>query len=206
MNPSQRPHWFIRYTSPWLVFVPPIALYVILALPGWKAGWIAQNDRAAWIALRTIATAESVFRSDDLDGNKIQDYWTGDVESLRSFRFEGFPFIPEEFAAADAAPLGKLPIRRRPYHGYYFIALRQDDSVQPPEIYQQDTDGKAGKVHHRTGFAFCAYPVKPGVTGNYIYLSGSNYLLLSRPVKEQPVPTAWPPDPEMIHWNRCVGE
>jgi hypothetical protein len=137
----------------------------------------------------------------------VNDYWTGDVASLHFLSVNGasLKLIPEEFAAADANPIAKLPVPGKPYHGYYFLALDRDESVQPVEQYRQDTDGKAGKVHHRTKFAVCAYPVEPGVTGNYIYISGDSYNLLSTPALGQPIPKAWPPDTDALRWNRCPG-
>src|SRR5438876_8635612 len=104
-------------------------------------------------------SAEAEFRYKDVDGNGVEDFWTGDVAGLYRFGL-----IDREIAAADALPLFPRVPQPIPYMGYYFVAMEVDDSESPPEELRQDTDKKSGKVHHRSKFAFCAYPAEPGAS------------------------------------------
>jgi hypothetical protein len=124
---------------------------------------LENNEVQAQEALRSLQAAEENFRSNDADRNGVLDYWTGDVAGLHRYGL-----IPASLADADAAPLQTTSKPPVPFSGYYFIAL---DSLEPSgEIYRQDTDGKNGKVHHRSRFAFCAFPAHYGETGRYSWV------------------------------------
>jgi hypothetical protein len=124
---------------------------------------IEENELSAQKNLRSLIAAEEIFRSGDADRNGILDYWTGDVAELHRYQL-----IPAPLADADAAPLRPTSTMPVPASGYYFIAL---DSLEPSgELYRQDTDGKSGKVHHRSRFGFCAFPARYGETGRYSWI------------------------------------
>jgi len=183
-------------------------LSLCLALAALLTGWypnairdtLARNDRIAVTMLYTLRSAEADFREHDRDGNGIQDYWTGDVAGLHRFGL-----IERAVAEADAHPLVPLVPKPVPYHGYLFSVMVGDDTTTPPEPYAQETDRKSGKVHHRSKFAFCAYPAEPGVTGSTIYITHESYSGFSCPAKESSVPINWPKDTDTMKWNRCLG-
>ena len=175
----------------------------------------ASNELAAMKALVSLTQAEADFRVNDLDGNGVKDFWTGDVAGL--FRWKGIdsryrkglPLIERALAEADAAPIDRLVPRPVPYHGYYFVAFRDAGKEVDPEIrsYQQDTGGSPpmGKVHHLSKFAFCAYPAEYGVTGRRTFVIDENNspFISYEPDTRVEVTRIWPIDREYRkHW--CV--
>src|SRR4051812_8671692 len=65
-----------------LVFVGVVVLVVVIAIPVLLSSQRASNARNASASLKTIASAEADFRANDRDGNKVEDFWTGDVSGL----------------------------------------------------------------------------------------------------------------------------
>jgi hypothetical protein len=121
--------------------------------------------------LKTLTAAEADFRSNDRDGNGINDFWTGDVAGLHSLgapvgpgRSESIRLIPPEIARADAAHPGAVP-----HHGYFFVAMQTDENGIP---YRQVTDPRPGVKPERnlSKFAFCAYPAEYGRTGRFTFI------------------------------------
>ena len=130
---------------------------------------IASNEATAQQALKSIYRIQCDFRPNDLDRNRVIDFWTGDIASLYTLEADGVPIrlIEKDLALADAAPLKPMTREPIPYHGYFIIAMERDESdcIFPSEDYKQDTDGKTGKVHNTGRFAFCAFPASYGKTG-----------------------------------------
>jgi DUF2950 family protein len=123
---------------------------------------IPQIEEAVSAALKTIADAEADFRANDRDHNGANDFWTADVMGL----YDHGRLIPRELALADAAP--RIPLGRpSPYYGYFFVVLKIDRSVRPPEEYAQVTGNSSAKTGNLSKFAFCAYPANYGKTGTF---------------------------------------
>ena len=147
----------------------PLILVVVATFrgPALHEDWMRGNEWSASAALKTLATAEANFRSNDRDGNKVNDYWTADVTGLWHVK----QLIEREVAEADAAPLKALVDEPVPYHGYYFVALERDLYVAGAypgnEYYKGDTDNSGLKVHNPRRFGFCAYPAHDGWTGRW---------------------------------------
>jgi hypothetical protein len=146
-----------------------------------------ENERFASTALKTLSSAEADFRANDRDWNHVNDFWTGDVAGLYNVRPNDgsngpeIQLIPRVLAEADAAPVKPLCPKPVPYHGYFFMALGLDPSLEdmdgnplPPVSYRQDTDKKSGKVHSLSNFGFVAFPATPGETGKYFYIINEN--------------------------------
>src|SRR5205085_4832160 len=53
-----------------------------IAIPGLISSQRSSYERGASTSMKTLAVAESDFKVNDRDGNKINDYWTADVKSL----------------------------------------------------------------------------------------------------------------------------
>jgi hypothetical protein len=153
----------------------------------------AENERHASALLKTLATAEADFRANDRDRNGVHDFWTADVAGLRTYGL-----ISQEVADADARPLVPRPGGPVPCHGYFFVAMQWDDSETPPQDFRQDTDGKSGKVHNRSRFAFCAFPAQYRVTGGNTFIVNEGNTLRWRHTDGDPV-LHWPSDEEMRH-------
>ena len=129
---------------------------------------VTRNDSdVAYLALSEIISGEWVYFTTDRDNNGIKDFWTGDVAGLYHFGL-----VSRQIAEADALPINPLVSHPVPYHGYLFVALESDDSAKVPEPLKQDTDGKAGKVHHKQCFGFCAFPVSSKDISPWTYLRG----------------------------------
>jgi hypothetical protein len=146
--------------------------------------------------ITSLRSAQQEFREKDLDQNGIQDYWTGDLTRLFDLGL-----IPREIAEADAAPIRPIVDRPKPYHGYFFVTLKQDLSPGKPTELMQDTDGKNGKVHHRTMWGICAYPseaTKPPKR-TYLWCTGSEWTGLLGRYEDKPGPVRdWPAKKERI--------
>jgi hypothetical protein len=160
----------------------------------WRSRDQAQNERHASTALKMLSSAEADFRGNDRDVNGVNDFWTADVAGLYYVQAWGRPIalIPKEIADADASPLRATTKDPVPFHGYYFAALWSDESVTPPALYRQETDGKTGKVHNLTQFGFVAYPAEPDVSGKYIFVLNENNSLRMAHASEGPPPESWP--------------
>jgi len=187
-----------RVVTFWIAAVVAIALGLAFGVPAWRKHRIQENERAAFKAMQLLVTAEADFRANDRDGNKVNDFWTGDVAGLHFLSPGGLPLelIPKSLAEADAAPLvprGSGPV---PYKGYYFRALAADGSETPPEVYRQETDKTSGKVHHPSKFGFVAYPAEPGVTGTLVLVVNENITVFPKHI-DGPPPVNFPTDEEL---------
>ncbi len=158
------------------------------------------NEDLAASALKIIASAEASFRSDDRDGNGINDFWTGDVAGLYLLVPKGdrFPIraIGITLASADAAPLprdaGATPAPPLPRHGYWYRALRKDRSAPAPQEYAVDTSGAGGpKTFNRNRFGFVAYPAEYGVSGLRTLIINESTSVFWKDTQGEPVQD-WP--------------
>jgi hypothetical protein len=154
----------------------------------------ASNERNASYGLKTIASAQADFRGNDRDGNKIQDFWRGDVSGLYGARpaatEEMIKLIEISVAGADAAPLdgGPALVARDQYvvfapkAGYWYRALCHDD---------EDPDAL-----DRQRFAACAYPAFYPKSGRRTYILGEGHTIYQRDTGGRP-PDVFP-DPESL--------
>jgi hypothetical protein len=149
-----------------------------------------ENERAASAALKTLASAEADFRGNDRDGNKIQDFWTGDVAGLYYLKPQGsgepIKLIEQGVADADPSRPGA-----KPYHGYWFIALDNDESGDP---YRTETSGwgTEGQLkYNHSKFGFCAYPAEPDVTGQAVFMLNEGNTIFKNTKKKGPI-LKWP--------------
>jgi hypothetical protein len=175
-----------------------------LAAAGGVCGWIylrrtslADHERSAVDGLHTLAAAEADFRANDRDGNRIQDFWTGDVGGLYYLgtpvgpgRTESMRLIPAVLARADAGRKGAVP-----YRGYLFVAMDTDEEGEP---YRKVTDERTGGKPERntSKFAFCAYPAEYGFTGRATYVINEGNTIFKIDSGGKPV-LKWPTDPEL---------
>jgi hypothetical protein len=164
---------------------------------------LRENEKAASAGLKTLSSAEADFRANDRDWNHVNDFWTGDVAGLYYVKSneEGnekeVHLIDPAIAEADVRPLKALVSSPVPYHGYYFIALDEDDAFagSSERFYKEDTGGTPamGKVHNPSKFGFCAYPANYGVTGRYTFIVNETNTVFRSDNGGQPV-THFPND------------
>ncbi len=65
-----------------LVVVIVMALLVCLAMPATRRAKREENERGASAMMKTLATAEADFRSNDRDNDRAQNFWVYDVSGL----------------------------------------------------------------------------------------------------------------------------
>jgi hypothetical protein len=131
------------------------------------AAAMGANEHAASMALKTIASAEADFRTNDRDSNGIHDYWVGDVSGLYRYAVNNreIKLIDKSVADADASPLKGQSLstlkhdQPLPKAGYLFAAIPKYADKEKTENYHSGTYRNT----HRFGFA--AYPVEYGKTG-----------------------------------------
>ena len=180
-----------------MIVIATIAVLAAIAIPGLISSQRASHERNASSSLKTFTAAEIDFRSNDRDGNKIQDFWTRDVSGLYGFCPIDTPdpikLIELSLAGADSNPQGtaaapapaeEVDIRTftlsTPKAGYWYVALEEDESGSP---YATTTLGSAPlgaqPWFHRGKFAFLAYP-ESFVSGRTIFLVNEGNTIFKR--------------------------
>ena len=198
MNENSR-----RSSAPLVALVIVVGLSGAAALAYWqhrhRQEVRSRNERSASHWIKALASVEADYRANDRDGNGVNDVWTGDIAGLYRYGL-----IDRELAEADANPINPLVPTPIPKDGHLYRALVLDETDPTPEPYAQDTDGKSGKVHHRTKFGFCVYPADMGATGRYIWIvNENNTTLRSNSHVTTPLPPLnWPPDPKIREWSK----
>jgi len=153
-----------------VIVVGIIAILAAIAVPGLVSSQRSANERNASTSLKTVATAEADFRSNDRDGNRVADYWTGDVAGLCLIAPQvgnsppsgpltyaaGIRLLDTSVAGADGAfaggaaystaqfvPVASALVSFKPKSGYWYIRLIDEVSVAGNLPFQIDTDGAA---------------------------------------------------------------
>lgn len=174
--------------------VSSLAIVSAIAIPGILSAQRAANERNAAACLKSIASAQAMFRMQN------GDFWVGDVSALSRLGF-----VDASIAAADDAPLasgkekggldlGNAPAQKIPKAGYYFRALR---SYETEKLAVENYNG--GNNRNPARFAIIAYPVNYPSSGRMTFIineSGSVYQ------KETygDVPDKFPSDPYTEGW------
>lgn len=152
-----------------------VILFVIgaLAIPNWAVSRQKAAEARAQTALKSIVTAQGVWRQGDFDRNGSQDYWTPDIAGLYGVQQSaGKPraAIDADTAAMDAAPAATYPGLQShdDSGGYALIAMTTDENKSPyvePGQASMTAAPLAGRVATNTSkYGFCAYPT--GSIGN----------------------------------------
>lgn len=120
------------------------------------------------IQLKMAHEAEMAWRSSDLDGNGLRDFWTRDWAGLGLVPdAAGKPvdLIERCIAVMDHSGATHYPDIRGAvsYKGYWVGAMTADEHGRP---LQTDADGDGKAWTHPTAFAFCAWPEAHGATYN----------------------------------------
>jgi prepilin-type N-terminal cleavage/methylation domain-containing protein len=178
-----------------MIVIAIIAIIAAIAIPGLLSSQRASNERNAATSLKTLASAEADFRSNDRDGNKIQDFWTGDVAGLYSIgpvgSIELIKLIDISVAGADSSPratgvttaasadeveISNL-ITTAPKAGYWYLILLFDNSSTTQSTYQLDTNstlGITGSYHNNSQFGFYTFPDSRSSGRNLFYINEGN--------------------------------
>jgi hypothetical protein len=168
-----------------LLVICGVVMFIIgvLLVPGFFVSGRASNERNFTTSLKTLASAEADFRTNDRDWNHVNDFWTADVKGLYTLTSVAAPgstpnsttdpsikLIELSVARADAddtfysADGENVPLREfalpTAKAGYWYAALRSDLSSTPPTTYAQT-------VRHRSKFGFLGFPDSPS-EGKYV--------------------------------------
>lgn len=187
-----------------------IVVVFAIVIPGLLSSGRASNDRNASSSLKTLASAEADFRSNDRDGNRVNDFWTGDVKGLYTLTSALYPGAPPysttdpsikliELSVACADVDGSMvpaggenhPVTMfgnpSPKAGYWYVALARDLSEANPaeSAYKVDTGGTPpmGSCHHTSKFGFFAFP-DTVQSGPWAFILNENNTIFRIPVKK----------------------
>jgi hypothetical protein len=149
------------------------------------------NERLAECALKTLASAQAVFRANDRDGDGVNQFWRGDLAGFHHLldpRGSKLNLIPVELAAADDYPIGRLRARR-PLHGYWFRAIHHpDEDPRSPDPQR---------------FAVVAFPAHPRA-GKYMFIIDENNSIRRCPAVRPDGIDIYPTDEELKQfWSRA---
>jgi hypothetical protein len=158
----------------------------------------AQEDKAEenkiriFLALRRMIDAQITFKTEDLDGNAVNDYWVGDISGLYRITPPGkagpIRMIDEEVAKADIAPLAEskllgqpLTDKPAPYLGYWFkVVPNRQTGKDSIEKYDQGGGVNADR------FAVCAIPADQSKTRR-TYIVSESGLVFAKDTGGKPV-------------------
>lgn len=205
-EPAWRPRWTVAgLATIVLLFASGMAVTGIAHQTGWllrspepvivNTGG-ASNTRNASASLKTIVTAQLDFRSNDRDGNRVNDFWRGDIAGLYAIVPPGgsgptdaIKLIEISIAAADDHPVVSMEshLRRAPKAGYWYRALRfKDEKKDDP-----DPDR----------FAACAYPDSMS-SGRVMFIVSHRQTIYRKQITKIEPPELFPDDPEKEGWSR----
>jgi prepilin-type N-terminal cleavage/methylation domain-containing protein len=183
-----------------MIVIAIIAIIAAIAIPGLLSSQRASNERNASTSLKTLASAEADFRSNDRDGNHVNDFWTANVAGLYTMTNSAIPsavandttdpsikLIELSVASADADSVlpsaggENLDLTNfavfSPKAGYWYASLVTDNNVAGTSeaTYRQDTGGTPtmGSVHNYWKFGFLAFPDSQAA-GKYVFIIGSS--------------------------------
>ncbi len=194
---------------------------LVFAKPGPRAA--ARNERNASASLRTIATAEADFRSNDRENDRAQNFWVGDVHGLfalcpstngsvvpdaaATMEANMNKLIEPSLADADAAPVnapGIVPAAANPVPkaGYLFKVVPYYVSQGKPVAYGT-TGGieKWGKLFNFGKFSYCAFPAEYAVTGRKTFFMDESITIWWKDTGGEPVLVA-PENPATEGWAK----
>jgi len=161
------------------------------------------NERNASASLKTITTAQADFRSNDRDGNGVNDFWVADVSGFQRIVTGGTAIflVEKSVALADAKPCVPLDQegesggaklaslgKPAPKNGYRFVALAGYDEGK----------GRAGRR-----FGFCAVPAEYGSAAKRTFIVNEDNTIWSKDTGGQ-VPNGFPADPAKEGWTKSL--
>ena len=143
--------------------------------------------------LKTLATAQADFRSNDRNGDGKNEYWRKDVSGL--YWLNGADGKPLElihvFVASaddDAVVAGGDKVPNKPYQGYWFRAIRHHGEPDPDP----------------NRFAFCCVPATYAGGGSqfrYTYIISEENTIYRKDLGEMGGISVYPEDPVGEGWE-----
>lgn len=188
---------------------PLTAEFRLGAAPG--AGSIAENEKHAISALKSVTSAQADFRANDRDSDRVNNFWVQDLAGL--YGLDGGTGAPAKegsanlikliepgLAAADATE-GRLEYPGMPsgdpeaFEGYYFAALKFEVIGGITETLND------GKGRNPDCFAYIAYPAEYGVTGKRSFIVNEDNTIWCRDLEGREFDT-FPAAPAALGWGK----
>ena len=140
-------------------------------------------------SLKTIATAQADFRSNDRDGNGLSDYWRVDLAGLYALESgdQTIKLIELSIAGADKKQSSGIEkfTSHGPKAGYWFGALRLAGESEPDPNH----------------FAACAFPDTYGSSGRWSYIISDANVMYGKDLGHGNGPDVFPEDPIAEGWE-----
>lgn len=149
----------------------------------WSFGGAAdRRHRIARTSLMALTTAQESLRSNDMDRNRVPDYWVADVSGLYRILNEATgnkiaALNDHRIARADAAPAVALD-REGSAHGLKLDAIGAGESYEGyyyVVVARREAGGRRVNLDEGNGrnpdrFAICAYPDEYGTDGTMTFV------------------------------------
>jgi len=202
-----------------MIVIAIIGVIAAIAIPGLISTQRSSYERGASTSLKTIAVAEADFRTNDRDGNGVNDFWTFDVKGLYTMtncavagKAGGtvdppIRLIELSLACADSDPaiapaggecmditqLGVVAAKA----GYWYCALQVDGGLplNTDATYRQDTAGNLamGSCHNMGRYGVVCFP-ESATFGKFVYvLNEGNTIYRSATTSAVRIGTTIPP-------------
>lgn len=203
-----------------LVFgiVVVLALLAVLAVPFILERHHEGGEPRYLGTLRTLATAEADFKTNDRDGNGVEDFWVADVSGLYRIHSKGVPiklidprqaladrrpsrptdFTGEMTFAAGAKPVVFSALQETPeaFAGYHFVMLESYE--EKPGVWVK-YDGGSGRNPKR--FGLCAVPALYTEKSRYTFIHSEETITWKKDTSGL-IPEGFPHDPEKEGWAK----
>lgn len=149
------------------------------------------SERNASTSLKTLISAQADFRANDRDGNRVNDFWRGDVAGLYTLESAAdgtaLKLIELSVATADDRPvtdLGPYGVSS-PKADYRFRAILHEDERTPSP----------------DRFASCSFPDGPR-SGKWTFIVDENNTIYRKELQKQRGVFLYPKDPEKAGWQK----
>jgi prepilin-type N-terminal cleavage/methylation domain-containing protein len=183
-----------------MIVIAIIAIIAAIAIPGLLSSQRASNERNASTSLKTLTSAQADFRSNDRDGNHVNDFWTANVAGLYTMTNAFIPGAPANSPTDPSIKLIELSLASADADsttvsaggenldltnfavpsakaGYWYAALITDNNVAGAveSTYKIDTGGTPlmGSVHNYWKFGFISFPDSQSA-GKYVFIIDEN--------------------------------
>ena len=192
-----------------MIVIAIIAIIAAIAIPGILSASRAANERNASGSLKTIVSAQLIFKGSDTDNNGLNDFWTADIKGLY-FIAAGTPtatpvrMIEVSLAQADANPdpqsdytnpaAGTLP--STPKAGYWYLTLT---NYEQPKGTTNNAYGRRNPDRFGYITVSSAYPS----SGRLVFILSENWNMFKRDpggssAYIQTAPTLPSNDPDLV--------
>lgn len=186
-----------------MIAIAVIAIVAAIAIPSLLNSHRSANERNASGSLKSLATAQADFRSNDRDINRVQDFWTGDVAGLFSIDDASTGAAPPSairlidlgLALADLSTMPGSLVNRNygtPVTAYgipsakagcWYWALIEDLQATlngGNGVPRQDTEGAGMMCHNTSRFACAALPESYGTSGTKAFIVNEANTMFTR--------------------------